>query len=141
MAARHQPPPPPKPRQNLKTPHQKSSQSRHQNRPETAQAGVATLLFDLLTDAEAGSRRAAFDVPLLASRLAAALDCLGAVEAVRGLPVCLFGASTGGWVGICGVARLGCGHVCPESVPAASPPGLLRGNGCLDATSRDKTEV
>jgi dienelactone hydrolase len=58
-------------------------------------AGLATLLFDLLTDEEASDRRNVFDVPLLASRLDAATEWLRAQPDCRGLPVGYFGASTG----------------------------------------------
>jgi dienelactone hydrolase len=63
------------------------------------QAGLATLLLDLLTAEEetaerAGGRRR-FDVQLLAGRLAAALDWLATERRTGGLPVGLFGASTG----------------------------------------------
>lgn len=59
-------------------------------------AGLATLTFDLLTDAEARDRRNVFDIGLLASRLARATDWVRRHHAVAGLPVALFGASTGG---------------------------------------------
>jgi putative phosphoribosyl transferase len=59
-------------------------------------AGLATLLFDLLTEDEAADRRNVFDIALLAERL------LAATKAVRrerpdlaALPVGYFGASTG----------------------------------------------
>jgi dienelactone hydrolase len=55
--------------------------------------GFATLLFDLLTEAEAADRRRVFDIPLLAGRLGEALDWARG-EATR-LPLGLFGASTG----------------------------------------------
>jgi putative phosphoribosyl transferase len=58
-------------------------------------AGLATLTFDLLTDAEARDRRNVFDIDLLASRLARAADWVRDHPAVAGLPVALFGASTG----------------------------------------------
>ena len=57
-------------------------------------AGLATLTFDLLTDAEARDRRNVFDIGLLASRLARATDWVRE-HAVTDLPVGLFGASTG----------------------------------------------
>ncbi|WP_031064937.1 phosphoribosyltransferase family protein [Streptomyces sp. NRRL WC-3742] len=69
--------------------------------------GLATLLFDLLTEAEEPDRRNVFDVELLGARLAAVARSLsvrgdggggdgeeGPSEA-RGLPLGLFGASTG----------------------------------------------
>jgi putative phosphoribosyl transferase len=54
-----------------------------------------TLLFDLLTPAEAEQRDSVFDVALMARRLLQALDWSEAHAAVRGLPLGLFGASTG----------------------------------------------
>lgn len=69
------------------------------------QAGLATLLVDLLTPAEqaidqalpaANSwQKSSFNIALLAARLAAALDWLGRHSATTALPVGLFGASTG----------------------------------------------
>jgi dienelactone hydrolase len=62
-------------------------------------AGLATLLVDLLTPAEeAVDRRTAelrFDIPLLGHRLTAATDALRRNERLAGLPLGLFGASTG----------------------------------------------
>jgi putative phosphoribosyl transferase len=58
-------------------------------------SGLATLTFDLLTDAEAGDRRNVFDISLLASRLTKAADWVRGQRVVADLPVALFGASTG----------------------------------------------
>ena len=58
-------------------------------------AGLATLLFDLLTAEEGRDRARVFDIPLLARRLAAATDWLEAAPALSRLPIGLFGASTG----------------------------------------------
>ena len=58
-------------------------------------AGLATLLFDLLTEDEAPDRSKVFDVGLLGTRLAAVTDALADGPEVRGLPLGLFGASTG----------------------------------------------
>ncbi len=58
-------------------------------------AGLATLTFDLLTDAEAKDRRNVFDIGLLASRLVLATDWVRGEHATADLPVGLFGASTG----------------------------------------------
>ena len=62
-------------------------------------AGYGTLLLDLLTEAEeridAGTRALRFDIGLLAGRLTAAVDWLGAAEETAGLPLAVFGASTG----------------------------------------------
>ena len=81
------------------------------------QAGLATLLLDLLTAEEETAERAGgrlrFDVVLLAGRLAAALDWLATERRTGGLPVGLFwgrhrrrGGSTGGGRPAC---RGGCG--------------------------------
>ena len=58
-------------------------------------SGLATLTFDLLTDAEARDRRNVFDIGLLASRLTHATDWVRGQRVVGDLPVALFGASTG----------------------------------------------
>jgi putative phosphoribosyl transferase len=57
-------------------------------------AGLGTLLFDLLTDAEAADRANVFDVELLARRLSAATAWL-LDQPARTLPIGYFGASTG----------------------------------------------
>ncbi|HEX6311781.1 MAG TPA: phosphoribosyltransferase family protein [Acidimicrobiia bacterium] len=58
------------------------------------QAGLGTLLFDLLTEHEAMSRANVFDIELLADRLAAATEWLRE-EPAGHHPVGYFGASTG----------------------------------------------
>jgi dienelactone hydrolase len=62
-------------------------------------AGLATLLFDLLTREEEieerYTRHLRFNIPLLASRLVAVVEWLDSQPTVRALPVGLFGASTG----------------------------------------------
>jgi len=62
---------------------------------ELNQRGLATLLFDLLTDAESADRANVFDIPLLAQRLGEALDWQAEFDELARLPVGLFGASTG----------------------------------------------
>lgn len=57
--------------------------------------GIATLLFDLLREDEVGDRRKVFDIDLLAQRVAAAVDWAAHDAAAAGLPIGLFGASTG----------------------------------------------
>lgn len=57
-------------------------------------AGLATLLFDLLTPDEADRRQNVFDIELLAGRLSAATDWLCERQG-DALPVGYFGASTG----------------------------------------------
>lgn len=58
-------------------------------------AGIGTLLLDLLTSAEDRSRENRFDIELLSGRLAHTVHYLAAHPATRGMPVGLFGASTG----------------------------------------------
>jgi len=74
-------------------------------------AGLATLLFDLLTEPEADDRRNVFDIPLLAERLVAATEWLSEQPALRALPCGYFGASTGAAAAL---------------VAAATPPGRIR---------------
>lgn len=69
--------------------------------------GFATLLFDLLTETEARSRRNIFDVPLLAERLLQAIAWLNGQETLRDLPLGLFGASTGAAAALTAAAELG----------------------------------
>lgn len=59
------------------------------------EAGLGTLLFDLLTPEEAADRANVFDIGLLADRLVMAIDWLTVQPETRDLPVGLFGASTG----------------------------------------------
>jgi putative phosphoribosyl transferase len=58
-------------------------------------AHLATLLFDLLTEAEADDRGNVFDIPLLAGRLSSAAAWLRGEPRLGGLPMGCFGASTG----------------------------------------------
>jgi putative phosphoribosyl transferase len=58
-------------------------------------AGLATLLFDLLTSREELDRANVFDIELLAQRLEEVIRWLRARPEVGHLPVGLFGASTG----------------------------------------------
>lgn len=58
-------------------------------------AGVASLLFDLLTEEEDRLNRSRFDIDLLTSRVLGALDAVVSDQATCGMAVHLFGASTG----------------------------------------------
>ena len=58
------------------------------------EAGLATLLFDLLTDDEAAARANVFDIELLGDRLSTATAWVESSPAA-GLPIGYFGASTG----------------------------------------------
>jgi predicted phosphoribosyltransferase/pimeloyl-ACP methyl ester carboxylesterase len=57
--------------------------------------GFATFLFDLLTEAEARDRSNVFDIELLGTRLAETAAWLRTHRGLSGLPLGLFGASTG----------------------------------------------
>ena len=57
--------------------------------------GFATLLIDLLTEAESADEGKVFDVSLLAERLRAAAAWVRTEQATTGLPIGYFGASTG----------------------------------------------
>ncbi|UUN28148.1 phosphoribosyltransferase family protein [Streptomyces sp. FIT100] len=74
-----------------------SGSSRHSPRNRAVatalnEAGLGTLLFDLLTEAEAGDRANVFDIEILARRLAGATQWLRTRVSV---PIGYFGASTG----------------------------------------------
>ena len=58
-------------------------------------AGLATLLFDLLTEDQAAHRANVFDIALLPERLDQAASWVGDSTAVQSLPLGFFGASTG----------------------------------------------
>ena len=70
-------------------------------------AGLATLLFDLLTDDEATDRAKVFDIGLLADRLVAATRWLQHDPDVAGYPLGYFGASTGAAAALWAAAELG----------------------------------
>lgn len=59
------------------------------------EAGLATLLFDLLDEIEAEDRRNVFEVPLLAHRLVEVAQWVLEHQDSRGLRLGFFGASTG----------------------------------------------
>jgi len=59
------------------------------------EAGLGTLLFDLLTSAEESDRRNVFDIPLLAGRLVGATQWLARHPDAVGRNFGYFGASTG----------------------------------------------
>jgi len=62
-------------------------------------AGIATLLFDLLTpeeeDIDQRTRELRFDIDLLTGRLIGVIDWVSRNAAIAALPIGLFGASTG----------------------------------------------
>lgn len=70
-------------------------------------AGLATLLTDLLTEEEAEDRRLVFDIDLLADRLQRTTAWLGRTAETQALPLGYFGASTGAGAALVAAARLG----------------------------------
>jgi putative phosphoribosyl transferase len=73
--------------------------------------GIATLLFDLLTPSEADDRGNVFDIDLLSDRLEIATRWATTAPGSAGLPIGLFGASTGGAAALVVAARLSEGIV------------------------------
>jgi putative phosphoribosyl transferase len=69
-------------------------------------AGIATLLFDLLTSEEEADRSNVFDIDLLARRLVQTADWLVTEPTVGRLPLGLFGASTGAAAALVAAAEL-----------------------------------
>jgi putative phosphoribosyl transferase len=69
--------------------------------------GLGTLLFDLLTDDEAGDRDRVFDIELLARRLEGTVGWLLRRPDAGHLPIAFFGASTGAAAALVAAARLG----------------------------------
>ena len=71
------------------------------------QSGLATLLFDLLTEPEAADRSNVFDIALLAERLGAATDWARRSEVTSALQIGYFGASTGAAAALVAAAQRG----------------------------------
>ncbi len=104
------------------------------------EVGLATLLFDLLSEAEERiDRRDAsyrFDIPLLARRTVAVIDALEQDAGLGSLPLGLFGASTGAAAALIAaaerprqvsavVSRGGRPDLAAPSLPAVVCPALL----------------
>jgi putative phosphoribosyl transferase len=70
-------------------------------------AGIATLLFDLLSVEEELERANVFDIELLAGRLVEVTDWLRTQPDVAGLPIGYFGASTGAGAALWAAAEPG----------------------------------
>jgi predicted phosphoribosyltransferase/alpha/beta superfamily hydrolase len=69
------------------------------------EAGLATLLCDLLLEKEAQNRANVFDIEFLASRLLATTDWVHHQRELIALPIAYFGASTGGAAAVCAAAQ------------------------------------
>ncbi|HEX5687389.1 MAG TPA: alpha/beta fold hydrolase [Ideonella sp.] len=68
-------------------------------------AGLATLLFDLLHPDEALHRRNVFDIDLLGQRVVETIDWLDRYPALAATPLGLFGASTGAAAALAAAAQ------------------------------------
>jgi len=99
-------------------------------------AGLATLLFDLLTPGEERDRGNVFDVALLARRLSDATDWVRRRPDLGALPVGYFGASTGAAAALVAAARPGAAvaavvsrggrpDLAGPALPAVDAPTLL----------------
>jgi putative phosphoribosyl transferase len=103
-------------------------------------AGLATLLIDLLSEEEEQvdlvTRHLRFDLDLLAGRLVAAIDWLVGGDRAAGLPIGLFGASTGAGAALIAaerrkrevkavVSRGGRPDLAGEVLPRVGAPTLL----------------
>lgn len=87
-------------------------------------ANLGTLLFDLLTLAEAARRENVFDIPLLAARLGSVTQWLAARRATADLTVGYFGASTGAAAALVAAAHPGLGRSIGAVVSRGGRPDL-----------------
>jgi len=71
------------------------------------QAGIGTLLMDLLTVEEDKTYETRFDIALLTRRLSVATAWLQKDQRVKGLPLGYFGASTGAAAALQAAAKMG----------------------------------
>lgn len=122
-----------------------SGSSRHSSRnkfvaKELNHAGLATLLFDLLTEEEEyeerNTRHLRFDIGLLAQRLVATTDWVRQQPGLQNLPIGYFGASTGGGAALVAatgrptfvkavVSRGGRPDLAGDALPRVQAPTLL----------------
>ena len=107
-------------------------------------AGIATLLLDLLTPVEESDRAYVFDIRLLATRLVEATDWVRRDETTRDVPIGYFGASTGAGAALLAaatrgpqiaavVSRGGRPDLAADALPQVTAPTLLI-VGSLDTT-------
>lgn len=100
------------------------------------EAGLGTLLLDLLEEPEANDRRKVFDIPLLAGRLQAAANWLAQEPDTKNLALGYFGASTGAGAALLAaaqkpasvgavVSRGGRPDLAAEVLPEVTAPTLL----------------
>lgn len=99
-------------------------------------AGIATLLFDLLTEDEAKDRHNVFDIPFLGIRLISATKWIRYQDFAKNLGIGYFGASTGGAAALWAagevnnniaavVSRGGRPDLAMDRLPQVSAPTLL----------------
>ena len=99
-------------------------------------AGLATLLFDLLTPNEEGDRNNVFDIAMLGARLSDAVAWLSETPMTAYLPIGVFGASTGAAAAVLAaaapgspvravVSRGGRPDLAADALPAVRAPTLL----------------
>lgn len=130
-----------------------SGSSRHSSRNRQVaatlnDAGLGTLLFDLLTSSEEAvddqTRELRFDIDLLARRLVGTIDWLASREETRRLRVACFGASTGAAAALVAaaerpdvvgavVSRGGRPDLAAEALGAVRAPTLLIVGGADEA--------
>ncbi len=123
---------------------------------EINRAGLATLLFDLLTAQEdikdQLSSEFRFNIPLLAGRLIGSIDWLQRHEACKDLPIGLFGASTGAAAALIAAAEFpsqigalvalsGRPDLAGEALPGVRAPTLLIVGGYDDEAIRLNREA
>lgn len=123
---------------------------------EINRAGLATLLFDLLTTQEDVkdqlSSEFRFNIPLLAGRLIGSIDWLQRHEACKDLPIGLFGASTGAAAALIAAAEFpsqigalvalsGRPDLAGEALPGVRAPTLLIVGGYDDEAIRLNREA
>ncbi|MGD9999669.1 MAG: phosphoribosyltransferase family protein [Ilumatobacteraceae bacterium] len=118
-----------------------SGSSRHSPRNQFVasvlqDAGIGTLLFDLLTRQEEQDRRNVFDIALLGGRLAAATEWANRRQTLADLRFAYFGASTGAAAALWAAAERGSGitavvsrggrpDLAGDRLPTVTAPTLL----------------
>lgn len=112
------------------------SRRNHQVAHVLQAANLATLMFDLLTEIEDRTYENRFDIPLLARRLVQACEWAASQPRLAGLPMGLFGASTGAAAALQAagaapdtiravVSRGGRPDLAGEALPRVASPTLL----------------
>lgn len=103
---------------------------------QLGERGIATLLFDLLTEEEAQDRANVFDIPFLSRRMLEAVQWVRAETQIAHYPLGLFGSSTGAAAALVAAASLpaavaavvsrgGRPDLADEALPKVRAPTLL----------------